>query len=401
MASDAGQRSPGPGPAAKPAKPATARVLITDDHRANLDLLSACLKQLGYAVTTTLSGRESLERIRVEPPDVLLLDIMMPEISGLEVLRRLRNDPETADLPVILISCLGDTRDIVEGLRLGANDYVTKPIDLPILQARLATQAALKRARDDLKLVARRLAGELEIKAQQLRVASHVQRALLPRTPLKSETLETAFCYEPATEVGGDLFDVIPLPGGRFFLFVADAMGHGVEAALVVSTVKATLDAYLDQTGNLATLMARLNEEVGALFEDRFVTAAACIVDPAEKLLQFAMAGHPPLLVSGPSGVSALRTTGLPLGMEPRGDYQVKEFPLAPGAGILLYSDGITEAGNGLGEQFGTAALIDHYSTLAGTSCEATIGALRDAVDAFRGTAPLDDDLTILAARLL
>jgi serine phosphatase RsbU (regulator of sigma subunit) len=326
---------------------------------------------------------------------------MMPEISGLEVLRRLRLDAETADLPVILVSCLGDTRDIVEGLRLGANDYVTKPIDLPILQARLATQTALKRARDDLKRLAQRLAAELEIKAHQLRVASHVQRALLPRVPLKTETLETAWCYEPTYEVGGDLFDVIPLSGGRIFLFLADAMGHGVEAALVASTVKATLDAHLAQTGNLANLMARLNEEVGTLFDDRFVTAAACVVDPNEMTLRYAMAGHPPILVSGRSGVAQFRTTGLPLGMESRGDYQVKETPLDPGASILLYSDGLTEASNDLTEQFGTAALVEHFAGLAGSTPEATVLALREALEAFRGSVPLEDDLTILAARLL
>lgn len=401
MAHDPGQRSGIAGSAATPEKPAQTRVLIADDHRANLDVLAGCLKQLRYAVTTSLSGGEALERIAAEPPDVLLLDIMMPGLSGLDVLKKLRLDPETVDLPVILVSCLGDTRDIVEGLRLGANDYVTKPIDLPILQARLATQTALKRARDDLKRLAHRLAAELEIKAQQLRVASHVQRALLPRVPLKTETLETAWCYEPAYEVGGDLFDVIPLSGGRIFLFLADAMGHGVEAALVASTVKATLDAHLAQTGNLANLMARLNEEVGALFEDRFVTAAACVIDPHERLLRYAMAGHPPILVSGLSGVTPLRTTGLPLGMELRGDYQVKEFGLDPSSGILLYSDGITEASNGRGEQFGTAALIEHYAATAQAAPEATVWALRQALDVFRGTTPLDDDLTILVARFL
>jgi sigma-B regulation protein RsbU (phosphoserine phosphatase) len=380
---------------------APAQVLITDDHRSNLDVLAGCLKHLGYAVATASSGREALERIASAPPDVVLLDIMMPEISGLEVLRRLRKAPETTDLPVILVSCLGDTRDIVEGLQLGANDYVTKPIDLPILQARLATQTALKRARDDLKRVARHLAAELEIKAHQLRVASHVQRALLPRVPLKTDRVETAWCYEPAFEVGGDLFDVIRLADGRIFLFVADAMGHGVEAALVASTVKATLDAHLAQDIDLADLMARLNEEVGALFDDRFVTAAACVIDLREKTLRYAMAGHPPILVSGLSGVAQLRTTDLPLGMELRCDYQVKEFALDPGAAILLYSDGLTEAGNGRTEQFGTAALVQHFGALSGASPEATVWALREALDAFRGTTPLEDDLTILATRLL
>jgi serine phosphatase RsbU (regulator of sigma subunit) len=392
-----------PGGSADPQeRPNPARVLIADDHPANLEVLAGCLQPLGYEVITTEGGQEALDRIAGgPPPDVVLLDIMMPGMSGFDVLRRLREDPETVDLPVILVSGLGETHHIVEGLRLGANDYVTKPINMPILQARLATQTALKRARDDLKRLAQRLAAELELKADQLRVASHVQRALLPRAPFKSQTLETSWCYEPATEVGGDLFDVIPLSGGRILLFVADAMGHGVEAALVASTVKATLDAYLTQTGSLSDLMARLNEEVGALFEDRFVTAASCIVDPHQRLLRYAMAGHPPILVSGRSGVAQLRTTGLPLGMDPGCDYQVKEFVLDPGAAILLYSDGLTEAGNTETDQFGTAALVEHFAMLAGAAPEAMIWALREALDAFRGPVPLGDDLTILAARLL
>ncbi|HEX8204053.1 MAG TPA: SpoIIE family protein phosphatase [Isosphaeraceae bacterium] len=380
----------------------SARVLITDDHPANVEVLAGCLQHLGYEVVTSEGGQEALDLVAAGPtPDVILLDLMMPGLSGFEVLRRLRADSQTFDLPVILVSCLGETDDIVEGLRLGANDYVTKPINLPVLQARLETQTALKRARDDLKRLAQRLAAELEIKADQLRVASHVQRALLPRMPLKAEGLETAWCYEPATEVGGDLFDVIPLSGGRTLLFVADAMGHGVEAALVASTVKATLDAHLSQTGSLAALLGRLNEEVGILFEDRFVTAAACIVDPQQRLLRYAMAGHPPILVSGRSGVAQLRTSDLPLGMDPGCAYQVKEFSLDPGAAILLYSDGITEAGNPASDQFGTATLVEHFAALAGAAPEATIWSLRQAVDAFRGTTPLADDLTILAARLL
>src|SRR5215210_9418594 len=140
--------------------------------------------------------------------------------------------------------------------------------------------------------------------------------------------------------------------------------------------------------------MARLNEEVGALFEDRFVTAAACIVDPHQRLLRYAMAGHPPILVAGRSGVAQLRTSDLPLGMDPGCDYQVKEFALDPGAAILLYSDGITEAGNPQSDQFGTAALVEHFATLAGAAPEATVWALRQAVDAFRGPVPLSDDLT-------
>src|SRR5581483_751451 len=128
----------------------------------------ANLERIGYRVLTAGGGGEALERIDRDAPDVVLMDVLMPKLSGLDVLRRLRGDQRTADLPVILVSGLGETGDIVEGLKLGANDYVTKPINMPVLQARLATHAALKRARDELKSAAAKLAAELARQADEL-----------------------------------------------------------------------------------------------------------------------------------------------------------------------------------------------------------------------------------------
>src|SRR4051794_20426279 len=129
---------------------APTRILVVDDHRPNVTLLARHLQGQGYDVATADNGPEALEVIAAGRPDIVLLDIAMPGMSGLDVLRRLRAEPATADLPVILVSGRDTTEDVVEGLRLGAYDYVTKPINLPILEARLETRAALKRSRDEL-----------------------------------------------------------------------------------------------------------------------------------------------------------------------------------------------------------------------------------------------------------
>ena len=264
----------------------------------------------------------------------------------------------------------------------------------------MATQSALKRARDELKRTAQRLAAEIDRNARELQVAGHVQRSILPKSPPKSAGLACAWCYEPATEVGGDLFDVIPLPDGRTLLFIADAMGHGVQAALVVTTVKAALLAHLDDAEDLALLMGRLDEAVGRLFDDRYVTAAACVVDPELLTLRYAVAGHPPILLGGHSGVVELQTGGLPLGTAIGWAFHEDEVEIEPGASILLYSDGITEVVDGRGNLFGMPLLAERFEALAGATPAESVLALRRAVEEFRGDVPLTDDLTLLAVRL-
>jgi sigma-B regulation protein RsbU (phosphoserine phosphatase) len=376
------------------------KVLVVDDHAMNAKLLTVSLGRLGYEVAQAGSGREALGRISDDPPDVVLLDVVMPDLTGLEVLRRIRDDSEHTDLPVILVSGLGDTEDIVEGLKLGANDYVTKPINLPVLQARLATQSALKRARDALKRTAALLAGELDRQAEELRVAGTVQRSILPAEPPPTPGLATAWCYEPASEVGGDLYDVITLNDDRTFLFLADAMGHGVQAALVASTVKATLAAYLAGATDLSALMQRLDRAVGELFEDRFVTAAACVVDPRTRKVRYVLAGHPPILVHDGAGVRELRAGGLPLGTQAGLEFREGEMTLEPGAGLLLYSDGLTESVCPEGRQLGVKGLIRCMEGLHVAEPSEVVAQIRVKLDDFREPGPLHDDLTILAARL-
>jgi serine phosphatase RsbU (regulator of sigma subunit) len=305
-------------------------------------------------------------------------------------------------LPVILVSGLDHPDDIVRGLGLGAYDYITKPVNMPVLAAKVATRTALKQTRDDLKRTILRQATELRRNERELSVAAEVQRSTLPQEPPQSAGLATAWCYEPATQVGGDLFDVIALPGGRTLLFVADAMGHGVQAALVASTVKATLAAHLHEADDLSILMGLLDLAHGDLFKDRFVTAAACVVDPGARTLRYAVAGHPPVLVSGPGGVVSLGANNPPLGLSIGPVFEEsEEIALDPGSCLLLYTDGLTEAWGPHGAQFGGEALASWFARLSSSGPDAIVGGIRGALEQFRGPVPLTDDLTILAARLL
>lgn len=384
-------------PGTAPSDRACPRVLVVDDYPMNVELLAANLARLGYEVVSAGSGDEALRAISNDAPDVVLMDILMPGLSGLDVLRVLRSGSQTMDLPVILVSGLGDTSHIVDGLALGANDYVTKPIDMPILQARLATQTALKRARDDLKRTAILLADELDRKARELAMAGQVQRSILPASLPELVGVQAAWWYSPATEVGGDLFDVIPLAGGRTFLFVADAMGHGVQAALVASTVKATLAAHLHEADDLPRLMGRLDRSLETLFDDRFVTAAACVLDPVAGTLRYVIAGHPPILMVGEEGVLALKAGGLPLGTALGLGYVAGEVLMPRSTRLLMFSDGLTEAEDPDGCQFGLESLTEHFVRARRLDPLGIVDSIRDALDTHRGPRTVTDDLTILA----
>lgn len=147
-------------------------VLIVDDERFNLDLLQRFLHGYFHVISVT-NGMDALDILAQAPFDLVLLDIMMPQMNGLEVLQRIRSKAATADIPVILISALTDTQQIVRGLEAGANDYITKPIDPDVTFARVRTQITLKRLQDERKQTIAELQTAQEMKDRMLKIASH------------------------------------------------------------------------------------------------------------------------------------------------------------------------------------------------------------------------------------
>jgi adenylate cyclase len=163
-------------------------LLVVDDEPNNRDLLSRRLERKGYRVQTAEDGLVALRMIEAERFDMVLLDVMMPRMSGFEVLDVLRRDRSRTELPVILVTALSEREDIIEGLKRGANDYVTKPIDFPIALARVEAQMSAVRASRELES----LAQELELRGQFIRrmfgryVSDDVADALMHQ----AETLE-------------------------------------------------------------------------------------------------------------------------------------------------------------------------------------------------------------------
>src|SRR5262245_4141325 len=225
-------------------------ILIVDDDELNSEGLARRLQGRGFAVTVAGSGRKAIELLGGRRFDLVLLDIMMPGMTGLEVLKLLRRVDSLIDLPIIMVTSKGESEDMVEALELGANDYVTKPLDFPVVLARIRTQLALRRAVSQVTELEQKLDArnkELEATAAKLGaanermtgdwgVAARVQQAFLPALPPEVAGARFAWTFKPCSQLAGDFLNVFWLDDRHLGLCVLDVSGHGVAAALLSVT---------------------------------------------------------------------------------------------------------------------------------------------------------------------
>src|SRR6266404_4741193 len=217
-------------------------VLVVDDNELNREGLSRLLQGQGYAVTVGKDGNQALQLLEQEHFDLVLLDIMMAGINGLDVLKSLRLRHSATELPVIMTTARGQSEDIVEALKLGANDYVTKPIDFPVLLARMQTQLALKHAvhrvvrleqnltqrNEQLEAANSKLRTANTRMNRDLQAAARIQEAFLPAKLARLKGVQASWIFRPCAQLAGDMLNVFPLDDDHLGLYVLDVTGHGV-----------------------------------------------------------------------------------------------------------------------------------------------------------------------------
>lgn len=314
---------------------------MVDDSEEWQHIMRRILTRGGHRVDSVGSGEEALARIRRERPDLVLLDIHMPGMTGYDVVATLRAESRFADLPVVLVTAQDRMEGLVQGFELGADEYLSKPFQPPELLARVS---ALLRVQG----LQARLRQASEQDAAELSLARSVQEALLPLPPPKRPGLALSAAYRPSSTLGGDFFDVVPLGDSGSGLLLADVVGHGISAALITSFLKALV--MLDRSSNVLTnpslTFRAMNQALLDAFGDRglFVTAVFLAFDPARSQIRFVNAGHPhPLLLDREGEVRPLEGGEIPLGILSDVDFQVREVALGEGERILLYTDGILE----------------------------------------------------------
>ncbi|MGE0448626.1 MAG: SpoIIE family protein phosphatase [Vicinamibacterales bacterium] len=237
--------------------------------------------------------------------------------------------------------------------------------------------------------------------AQELRIASDIQRALLPPDQYASPLVELAASTTPCRSVGGDLFDYVPYEDGSLSFTVADVAGKGTSAALLTAVVQGMLAGESEATDAPAQVISRLNRALcRRAVASRFVTVFYGQLSP-NRMLRYCNAGHNfPFLVTA-DGVVTLETGGTVVGLFDFSEYATGEVALRSGDVLVVFSDGVTEATNAAGEEFGDAGLAACLDSLRGKSARDALTALQDAVGTFVGTEPARDDMTLMVLRVL
>ena len=320
-------------------------ILVIDDDRATRRMLVRALGVAGYNCREAASGREALTLLHAEAPELLLLDLDMPEVDGAEVLKRLRSDPRPAiaQLPVIMLTGHGGEESEVLCLEAGASDFVTKPINLPVLQARIDTQLRLQSLRQQLQ----QQNGELEAwrtnLERDLAAARLTQQSLIPQRPPTLPDWEVSAVYRPVIQVGGDIYGWLRMKDGRVLFWIADATGHGAAAALLTTLAKLLFQHGSVEHPQPSEIMEAVNNDFRSIFGARsFMTAMCVALDPASGRASVVGAGHPPLVVTRGAGEAELiLSSAPPLGLLERSEFSATTVTLTPGDGFLLYTDGL------------------------------------------------------------
>ena len=416
----------------------SANILVVDDTPANLQVLAGMLKDRGYKVRPAPSGKLALSAARRDPPDLILLDITMPEMNGYEVCEHLKADDKLKGIPIIFISALTEELDKVKAFATGGVDYITKPFQMEELHARVETHLKLRRLQLELEETNSQLKKANERMSRDLKAAAKIQETFLPRELPPVPGLDFAWIYRPCDELAGDGLNIIPLGDGKFGLYILDVSGHGVSSALFSVTLSRLLSPPSEPSSILirsrddgvgrpapsaavgrpapseedphqtsfeimppATVATRLNR----LFPfdsatEQFATLLYGILDTATGEFRYVSTGHPgPVHLPSGTDPIILESEGFPIGMTPDA-YEERSIHLGAGDRLYLYSDGLPDAMAPSGNQFGNARLMTAIGQQRSEPLQKSVSNLLGEIIRWQESKIPHDDISILAVEV-
>jgi sigma-B regulation protein RsbU (phosphoserine phosphatase) len=368
------------------------RILVGDDQPDILEALRLLLKGAGYQNVLVDSPQALLRAARAEPFDLILMDLNYARDTtsgeeGLDLLSNLEAQDNAA--PVIVMTAWSNVDLAVEAMRRGACDFVQKPWDNARLLGAIRKQAVEASARIKAD---RRVKSELEI-------AHNVQQKLFPHQTRQLASIDYAGRCVPAREVSGDYYDFLDVGEGGLGFVLADVSGKGIGAALLMANLQA---CFRSQPQDALQHPAALLRSVNKLFyestpPETFATLFFAHYDDRERRLRYANCGHPPpILVRADGAVERLSATATVLGVFSTWISEEKIVHLKPGDTLVIFSDGVTEAGIESGAEFGEDGLLALMRANADTPAETLVNQIVDAV-----TGEKHDDVTVVAVRVI
>jgi DNA-binding response OmpR family regulator len=336
--------------------PAALKILVVDDTPTNILVVTAALTREGYGVLTATSGEEAIARFIEESPDVILMDVMMPGMGGLEAARRIRERAGSRWVPIIFLSALGASEDIVAGLEAGGDDYLTKPVDLALLFAKM-------RAMQRIAQMQRHLAAYHEQSEQEQQLAERLMGRMLGAHSIDDPRVQVSLW--PATRFSGDMALVRHSGSGDTYALLADNMGHGLAAALPGLPLSRVFSAMSDEGYTLSAMALQMNTEIRKLLPvGHFVVAALARIDWRNRLLEIWNGGVPSVLAVRNGKITRrFDSRHFAFGVVDADEFDptTEIWQWSEAQMLLLFTDGLTEAqsasGRSLSEQDIIAAL--------------------------------------------
>jgi len=369
-----------------------ATILIVDDEPVNVQVLVNQLKLEGYSVLTAENGMEAINIIQNScVPDLLILDVMMPRMTGYHVCSLIRERFSLYQLPVLLLTAKNQIQDIVAGFESGANDYLAKPFDRRELTARVDMLLTLKEA------VSKH--NRLESIHKELEIARRIQFSILPEKLPEMPGLDIQVAYKPMDLIGGDFYDFHYTDNRRIGILVADVSGHGIPASLISSMVKIAFYMQAQFYDQPDKLLMNIHAALYGKCETHFVAASYIYIDLDRKKLLHSNAGHSPLIIlkKNTGEVITIKSKGKILGVFPIESCEMREIDIESGDRIILYTDCVTETRNVSGEYFGDERFHEYVISNADTSAAAFTHGIETHLAQWSGNKGLfEDDLTVV-----
>jgi DNA-binding response OmpR family regulator/anti-sigma regulatory factor (Ser/Thr protein kinase) len=373
------------------------KILVVDDTPTNLVLIAKFVAQLGHSALLARSGQEALERFQAESPDMVLMDVMMPGMDGLETTTRLRKLSDGRWVPVIFLSAKAQEQDQVAGLEAGGDDYLTKPVSLTLLAAKIR---AMQRIADMQRQITENL-GQLaqyrEDNEREQALARHLLERIV-RTDRIDHRLVRRWIL-PAADFSGDIIAAATTPDNVLHAILADGTGHGLSAALSAMPVVEVFYGMTEKGFSISTIASELNRKIRDLLPtERFVAAALASIDPVQRTVAVWNGGIPPVLLLDAQGrpLREWASSHPPLGIldDEAFDGHPESFRWQEPAQLFICSDGLVEAESLQNGRFGHERLLDALSDVPRAE---RFDRLVAAVECFLGGAPGADDISLLA----
>lgn len=396
------------------------KILIAEDERIPRQLLQFQLEQWGHSVVVAENGRRAWELLQKHDCQLVISDWEMPEMTGIELIRKIRETERAGYVYSILLTSKSERSAVIAGLTTGADDYLAKPVNKDELQARL--QPGLRILELEQRLADRHR--ELEVRnclladantkmKRDLDAAAKIQQAFLPGRIQDIPNVQFAWHYSPCTELAGDMLNVMRLDDEHVGVYLLDVSGHGVQAALMAVTACRYLSSHKDASSVLwerhqgsaeyhlaspAAAASQLNARfVSQSLTEQYFTLVYGILNRRTGQFRYTVAGHPsPVHVAQKGHPVFLSGDGFPIGVAET-DYEEHSIQLTPGDRLIFYSDGVTECMSVSEELFGNSRFLRSLQYTADHSLDSTLSNILTHIKTWSGKAPFHDDISMVA----